>query len=117
MSDAAVCRLAASCTSLCQVSLHKCEKVGDDAVIALATHCQRTLVNLGLMGCFLVSDKGLQTLAACPALEDLDARELPLLTDRSIDAIISRCTKLQRLCIQGSDGLSDRLSDLDICWG
>ena len=58
-----IIKLAESCVKLQTVSLRRCVKLNDDAVVALATHCPY-LTNLNFGGCYQLTDMSLSILAS-----------------------------------------------------
>ncbi|CAI7772786.1 unnamed protein product [Closterium sp. NIES-53] len=87
ITDAGLISLAASCSSLTELDLYRCEGVSCAGIAAVAQACTG-LSTLNLSYCHRVRDAALIAIARhCPRLRNLEVRDAPLLTSAGLLAI------------------------------
>lgn len=114
VSGAGIGALAKSCKKLCAIGLKGCPQVNDAAVVTIAMSCASNLRELVVGGGGNVGDNALQALAIhCQSLETLDiARSNPFgngrggVSDRALLDFVAKCGDLQRLVLRGQGQLS-----------
>jgi ubiquitin-protein ligase len=98
--------------SLKEISLEGCTSISDDAVIALANHCQ-SIQALNIRGCKSITDKAVGNVADLPQLQRLDLSCCPVLTSLSFKYIASKCVHLTHLNASFCDFQNSFISHLN----
>ena len=103
-SSDTLCRALAHVPRLRHLDLQFAAQVDDAVLAAIGAHLP-TLTRLQLMGCHLITDRGvsaaaLLSLPSC-ALRRLNLRGCKLLTDAAVTALASRAPFLTELCLSG----------------
>lgn len=98
VSDVAIIQIARGCKKLRYLNARGCEAVSDDSLDTIARNLTR-LKSLDIGKCD-VTDEGLVALAYCSQLRKLSVKSCDAITDLGIITIAQHCHKLQQLNIQ-----------------
>ncbi|XP_010930270.1 F-box/LRR-repeat protein 12 [Elaeis guineensis] len=105
LPDSALVRLRDSGSSLQSLSLYCCFGITDNGLTQVSTGCTN-LVSITLYRCN-ITDVGLESLAEyCRSLENINLSYCILISDRGINAIARRCLKLYAFMISYCKGLT-----------
>ncbi|KNC96223.1 uncharacterized protein SPPG_08376 [Spizellomyces punctatus DAOM BR117] len=106
--------VARSCKNLHTLFMNDLWLESEDTLIELVERRGARLKTLGMCGCEVVSDRFIQAVAKnCPVLQELDIAgcggdDVPQpITQASLEELMSGCTRLRSLLVNGIDGLSD----------
>ena len=96
ISDAPIVRISGTCPRLCRLSLSRCPKITDRAILALVDGCS-LLHGVSLEGT-AITDVSVCELSRCfPNLAELDLKDCAHVSRRAVDLALRRCTLLERL--------------------
>ena len=98
-TDTGFSALARNCNLLEKMDLEECVLITDSTLSILSACCPR-LESISLSHCELITDEGIRQLGLAPCASEhlnvLELDNLPLITDASLDHLVS-CHNLQRI--------------------
>eukprot|EP00003_Mantamonas_plastica_P004859 TRINITY_DN1390_c0_g2_i3.p1 TRINITY_DN1390_c0_g2~~TRINITY_DN1390_c0_g2_i3.p1 ORF type:complete len:623 (+),score=149.85 TRINITY_DN1390_c0_g2_i3:1241-3109(+) len=105
LTDAGVVYIVQKNPMLRVLTLHNCDQITDDALLALPS----TIQVLSTRGCKNITSAGLQTIGeSCPNVEELFLGSCVGVDDRGLRHIASGCSKLQTLDLNGCRQITDQ---------
>ncbi|MQL72443.1 hypothetical protein Taro_004744 [Colocasia esculenta] len=106
IGDKGIISVGEHCKRLVDLSLRFCDRVGDDALVAISRGC--SLQSLNVSGCHKITDVGLTAVArGCPELVFLDVSVLQNLSDMALEEVGQSCPLLKDIVLSHCPQVTD----------
>ena len=100
VTNAGISCMVGGCEKLSYISMYKCSRIDDTALIAIGSSCPNLLEITIASECLGFSDRGLIAVACgCPALESIYMKRCPYITNAGMFVLAQKCLQLKSITL------------------